>query len=108
VFCKKYHDDHGAADAGQLRGAAGKSRCPGWARPDILRQRLIDEALVDPDGGTDSYGRPRRLWTAVNGVFFVGVSTNENVPRYNCYPDVPASALVEELAARAQRSVSAV
>lgn len=62
-------------------------------------------ALPDPDGGTDSFGRPKRVWNAVAGATFVGVSTNEQDPAYNCYPEVPATALAHELAERAERSV---
>jgi len=69
-----------------------------------VRQRLLDEALVDPDAGEDSMGHPKRLWNAINGWYFVGVSTNEQQPSYNCYPETP-SALLDELSTRAQRSI---
>lgn len=40
------------------------------------------------------HGNPRRLWNAVNGETFVGVSANLAEPTYNCYPAAPASAAV--------------
>jgi hypothetical protein len=52
-------------------------------------------------------GRPKRLWNAVNGWYFVAVSTNEPSAAYNCYPEEP-SAHLDELAARAERSVADV
>jgi hypothetical protein len=70
-----------------------------------LRDRLLAEALEDPDGGVDSKGRPKRLWNALDGWYFVGVSTNEPTPAYNCYPEVPATGLLEELVKRAERTV---
>ena len=52
-------------------------------------------------------GHPRRLWNAVNNHYFVGVSTNEQQPSYNCYPEVPTT-LLEDLARRAARSLEDV
>jgi hypothetical protein len=52
-------------------------------------------------------GRPKRLWNAVNGWYFVAVSTNERDAAYNCYPEEP-SARLDELAVRAERSVADV
>jgi hypothetical protein len=72
-----------------------------------LKQRLLDEALADPNGGEDSNGRPKRLWNAINGWYFVGVSTNEEVEAYNCYPEEP-SACLAELEARAEHTVDDV
>lgn len=70
-----------------------------------LHETLLRDALVDPDGGQDWKGRPKRLWNAVAGWTFVAVSTSEAEPAYNCYPDVPATALLDELTARAERSL---
>ena len=106
IRCKGYHRVLRRADPGAVRGRADrKSGCPGWASDQILQGRLESTALVDPDAGTDSFGRPRRIWNAVAGTVFVGNSTNEQDPHYNCYPEVPATALAEELARRAERSV---
>ncbi len=105
--CKKYHEPQDKLDRGYLheRYSTKKSRCPGWLKDEVFRHHLLDGALVDPDAGKDSFGNPKRVWNAVSGWFFVGVSTNEQVPSYNCYPEVPASALLEELSRRAERSI---
>jgi hypothetical protein len=106
--CKTYHRALRAASPGSQRTIGDqKSRCPGWADNDTLKQRLLDEALPDPDGVKDSNGRPKRLWNAINGWYFVGVSTNEAVEAYNCYPEEP-SARLAELEARAERTVADV
>lgn len=107
VRCKIYHDSKGIADPGEQRGLAmnRKSRCPSWAASPKLRQKLLDEALPDPDGGKDRMGRPKRLWNAIASWTFVAVSTGETLPGYNCYPDVPATVLLPELSERAQRSL---
>ena len=106
VRCKGYHESISARDEGSIRGpGCHKSRCPGWARDANLRGKLLDEALVDPDGGNDLHGRPRRLWNAVNGWFFVGVSTGEPEEAYNCYPEVPATRIRDELSSRSVRTV---
>ncbi|MDI7267317.1 MAG: hypothetical protein QME96_04935 [Myxococcota bacterium] len=70
-----------------------------------MRGKLLAEALEEPEGGVDSRGWPKRLWNALDGWYFVGVSTNEPKPAYNCYPEVPATSLLEELAKRAERTV---
>ena len=85
-----------------------KSRCPGWARDETLQSHLLADAIVDPDGGEDSNGRPRRLWNAVNEWYFVGVSTNEAEPAYNCYPDLPMTKIRQKLIERARRSIEDV
>lgn len=104
--CKKYHEARGRRDPGLRRDTGDwKSRCPGWTLDPVLRDRLLAEALEDPDGGVDSKGRPKRLWNALDGWYFVGVSTNEPTPAYNCYPEVPATGLLEELVKRAERTV---
>ncbi|MCK5801163.1 MAG: hypothetical protein KAI47_28440 [Deltaproteobacteria bacterium] len=51
------------------------------------------------------YGYPKRVWNAVAGQVFVGVATNESVPGYNCYPEVPATSIVDVLQARADRTL---
>jgi len=70
-----------------------------------LQLTLLKEALEDPDAGTDCHGFPRKLWNALGGVVFVGVSANCNPPEYNCYPEVPLTALRSVLLERAERSV---
>jgi hypothetical protein len=105
IRCKVNHRARGAHAPGVLRSSADrKSRCPGWASDEALQRRLLDEALDDPDGGVDSFGRPKRKWNAVGGVVFLAVSTNEEQPHYNCYPECPATTLADELERRAQRS----
>src|SRR2546427_10665460 len=102
--CKPYHNARGRHDPGLLRsGHDQKSRCPGWASDPQLRQKLLDDAIPDPDAGLDWAGHPQRLWNAVNSWYFVGVSTGEQVPAYNCYPDVPATVLQRTLIERARR-----
>lgn len=63
------------------------------------------DALVEDATDIDSFGHPRRVWNAVEGMFFVGVSTNQQAPIYNCYREVPATHLVDQLAIRAERSL---
>jgi hypothetical protein len=109
VRCKPYHRPLKRSDPGLLRSSGDrKSRCPGWLGDPAIRQRLLDEALPDPDGLTDSFDRPKLLWNAIDGWYFVAVSTNEVEAAYNCYPEVPASSLVEQLAERAARSLADV
>jgi hypothetical protein len=106
--CKRYHRALKADSPGHQRAMSDrKSSCPGWADDDALKQCLLDDALVDPDGGQDFKGRPKRLWNAINGWYFVAVSTNEEGAAYNCYPEEP-STLFAELEERAQRSVADV
>lgn len=108
IRCKGYHRPMRSTDGGSLRTHADrKSGCPGWAVDPTLQARLLATALEDPDGGADSFGRPKRIWNAVAGQTFVGVSTNEQDPAYNCYPEVPATALADELALRADSTVEA-
>jgi hypothetical protein len=109
--CKPRYEGRGFEDEGHLRRAGGrdeKSRCPGWAASPELRQKLLDDAIVDPDGVKDRLGRPKRFWNAVNGVIFVATSTQEQVPAYNCYPDTCATEVEEALAERVLRSVEDV
>jgi hypothetical protein len=109
IRCKPYHRPRRASDAGRVRDQLfRKSRCPAWASSAELQQRLLDEALIDPDGGIDSLGHPRRLWNAVDGCFFVGVSTNEQQAAYNCYPEIPATSLRSELLVRSERTIEDV
>jgi hypothetical protein len=106
IRCKSYHRPLRGSAPGSLRGRADrKSECPGWASDAALQAKLLDTALDDPDAGLDSLGRPKKKWNAVAGRTFIGVSTNEQEPAYNCYPEVPATALADELARRADRSV---
>jgi hypothetical protein len=106
VRCKPYHRALKKDDPGQLRAAGDvKSRCPGWAHDEELRRHLLADAIVDPDGGEDINGRPRRLWNAVNDWCFVGVSTNEPEPAYNCYPETPMTKVRQALIVRARRSI---
>lgn len=66
---------------------------------------MLTDALVEPESGLDSHGHPFRLWNAVNGVYFVGVSCNLADESYNCYPEVPATSLLDDLEQLAERSV---
>jgi hypothetical protein len=104
IRCKPYHRPRSSTAPGNLSRFA-KSRCPDWAADSDLQQRLIDEALAEPEGPMDRLGRPKRIWNALAGWCFVGVSTNEQEPAYNCYPSQPSTALHEELARRRQRTI---
>ena len=105
IRCKPKHKALKKSTPGILRSAGDlRSRCPGWASQ-TLQDKLLNEALVDPDGGTDCNGRPRKLWNAVNGTTFVGVSSSEPEPAYNCYPEVAATGLADELYQRSRRSI---
>ncbi len=107
VRCKHYHDAKSHADPGVLRsGVRQKSRCPGWAGDPKLRSKLIEEAIHDPQGVTDAFGRPKVIWNAVAGTVFIGVSTNESANAYNCYPNAPTTALHSELSRRAERTIA--
>jgi hypothetical protein len=108
VRCKRYHDVLRKDDPGQQRFVGDrKSKCPGWLGDPALRGRLLADALVESDAGQDLHGRPKRLWNAIGGWYFVGVSTNEQEAAYNCYPEEP-SVFLPELQARAERSVEEV
>ena len=108
IRCKPKHRALTSSTTGTLRSAGDlRSVCPGWASGEV-QGKLLSEALVDPAGGKDSHGRPKRLWNAVGGTVFVGVSTNEPVPAYNCYPEAPATVLADRLEARARRSVNEI
>src|SRR5689334_22343111 len=77
VYCKEYHQPKAINPDGILRSRyQRKSRCPSWAEDPTLRQALINDALVDSSGAMDSQGRPKRLWNAVDGFVFIGVSCN--------------------------------
>jgi len=107
VRCKDYHRPRARTDPGTLAVLpARKSRCPGWAADEILQRLLIEGALPDPHGAADIHGRPKRVWNAVAGTVFVGVSTNEQDEAYNCYPEVPATSLHSVLAKRAERTIA--
>ena len=105
VHCKPYHRALKVSAPGNLRGIADrKSECPGWLGDEQLRQKLLNEALDDPKGETDFLGRPKKKWNAINGVYLIGVSTNEPDPKYNCYPEHP-TCLLDELSRRVGRSL---
>lgn len=105
VHCKPYHRPLKGSAPGSLRTKADlKSTCPGWLGDEQLRQKLLDEALDDPKGEKDFLGRPKKKWNAINGFYFVGVSTSEPQAKYNCYPEEP-NALLDELSRRADRSL---
>lgn len=73
---------------------------------DRLQTALLRSALEDPRGGVDVFGRPRRVYNAVAGVVFVGMSTNEPQPAHNCYPVLALTTeLRSQLLTRADRSV---
>jgi hypothetical protein len=107
IYCKPYHKPKtGRAEAQRRTPDDLKSTCPGWARS--VERRLLDEALVDEEAGTDVHGHPRKLWNAVNGEVFVGVSTNLAEPTYNCYPAPPTSeTLRKQLEERRRLSLDA-
>ena len=108
IRCKPKHAALTALNPGHVRGKSDlRSRCPGWVTAE-LQQRLLDEALEDPESGVDAYGRPRKIWNAVSKWIFVGVSSNEPVPAYNCYPEAPVTALARELRERAARTIEQV
>jgi hypothetical protein len=104
VRCKPRHEALSKNDPPHVRTVDVRSRCPGWAST-AVQHALITESLIDPDGGTDSFGRPRKRWSAVAGVVFIGVSSNESQPAYNCYPSEPLTGLVDKLEARAERTL---
>jgi hypothetical protein len=106
VHCKEYHRAKTRRTPGSLRDDYDrKSTCPPWASDRQLQQALIDGALEDSGGLTDYLGRPKKLWNAVEGVVFVGVSCNLQEPRYNCYPEIPPDGkLLGELQRRAERT----
>jgi hypothetical protein len=105
VHCKPYHRTLTGSDPGRLRSHTDrKSQCPGWLGDERLRQRLLDEALPDPRGEQDFLARPKKLWNAINGVYLIGISTNETELKYNCYPEQP-TCLLEELSRRAARNL---
>ncbi len=108
VHCKPYHRSLKSTDPGTLRtNADRKSQCPGWLSDENLRLKLLEKALPDPKGDLDCYGRVKRYWNAINGVYLIGVSTNEQLPRYNCYPEQPVC-LLDELSSRARRTIEDV
>ena len=106
VQCKNYHAPRSRGRVTVVRKAyQQKSVCPTWATDPDLQQAMIDEALEDTKGETDSMGRPKRLWNAVHECVFVGVSCNLREPRYNCYPETPPDGkLLGELLTRAKRT----
>jgi hypothetical protein len=106
VDCKVYHEPKAARNPGRLRSQHDKkSTCPSWAADPVLQQALIDEALEDTRGLHDTFGRPQRLWNAVEGVIFVGKSNNLREPSYNCYLEIPPDGkLFRELQRRRERT----
>lgn len=106
VYCKEYHQPRATTPGGVLRTRYDrKSSCPSWATDPILQQALIVDALVDTGGATDSQGRPKKLWNAVDGFVFIGVSCNLAIAQYNCYPERPPDGrLFRELERRAERT----
>jgi hypothetical protein len=70
-----------------------------------LQQALIDGAEEDSSGIKDAFGRPKRLWNAVEGIVFVGVSNGEQDGSYNCYPEYPPGGkLFREMQRRKERT----
>jgi hypothetical protein len=75
VHCKDYHRPKTGRNPGSLRNQyQRKSTCPSWAMDQDLQRRLIQEALEDTARASDSLGRPNKLWNAVEGRNYVGVS----------------------------------
>jgi hypothetical protein len=85
VHCKDYHRSKTRRGYASVRGDRDrKSICPSWAMDKRLQTALIRTAILDSGGAFDVNGRPKRLWNAVGGVFFVGVSCNVETALYNC------------------------
>jgi hypothetical protein len=107
VFCKQYHAANVAGAPGKVRAKNDvKSLCPSWAATPAIQQALIDEAIEEPGGGTDLYGRPKILWNALERKIFIARSCNMREPMYNCYPvNPPCGKLFSELQRRARRTV---
>lgn len=106
VSCKDYHRPKVPTNPGILRGQhQRKSTSPSWASDPQLQQALIADALTDSGGAKDSLGRPKKLWNAVEGLIFIGVSCNLQTPQYNCYPERPPDGKhFAELQRRAERT----
>jgi len=103
--CKKYHQPLSGAASGVLRALSDRqSKCPGWASNEV-RDILLATAIVEDDQDLDCFGRPRKVWNAVAGWTFVGVSTGEQSPTYNCYPEAPTTKLAARLAILQGRSL---
>jgi hypothetical protein len=79
--------------------------CPSWAANLDFQRFLIDDALEDSGESKDAFGRPKKLWNAVEGVVFIGISCNLQEPLYNCYPETPPPGkLFAVLQRRAERT----
>ena len=107
VYCKDYHRPKTRGKGAKIRSDhQRKSVCPSWAMNQRLQVALIRCGLEDSRGQLDLYGRPKRLWNAVGGIFFVGVSCNDETRSlYNCYPETPPDGKhLSELFARAKRT----
>lgn len=106
VNCRLFHDPRGAGNPGRIRSHYDrKSICPSWAADSVLQQTLLDEALEDTRGHVDCFGRPRRLWNAVEGVVFTGLSNNTRESSYDCFREVPPDGkLFRELQRRSERT----
>jgi hypothetical protein len=103
VVCKPYHSSTSRGGRPRKKEET-KSRCPQWADDPRVRQALLNEALIDPSGGEDVFGNPRKLWNAIEGCYFIGRSCNTSVPQYDCYPEYfPSGKLYTELRERALR-----
>jgi hypothetical protein len=108
VLCKGYHDPKRGGQTGVIRRNQ-KAICPSWAMDAAVQEVLIRGALARDDEQEDAFGRPKRLWNAVDNKVFVGVSCNMQSPTYNCYPENPPDgALYNELIRRAERSLEEV
>ena len=105
VHCKDYHRAKTAGTSGSIRVRQDrKSTCPSWATDRQVQQALIDDVLRFR--GCDGLSWPsKKLWNAVEGFVFIGVSCNLQEPRYNCYPESPPDGkLLGELQQRAERT----
>ncbi|MCC7492682.1 MAG: hypothetical protein IT204_10060 [Fimbriimonadaceae bacterium] len=70
-----------------------------------MQAALLAEAIPIPEAGLDSHGHERKLVNAVNGVYFLEVSTNEAAPAYNCYCARPPETLRAALEQKAGRAL---
>ena len=107
VFCKNYHKGRVWLPDGKPRSQTSeKSRCPVWAEKEVVQRVLIESAVFSENGGKDCQGRPKKIWNAVNGCIFVGISNQVPEPVYNCMiADFPESNVREKVLELARRAI---